>query len=83
MSESTSFNVCKSSSLTNHHFLLKFLLKGVTKYLAHHCHKKEIPLKHYLNIVFRLIFSASKDLVTVSQKILVHQIEFISGFILL
>ena len=80
MSESTSFNVCKSSSLTNHHFLLKFLFKGVTKYLAH---KKEMPLKLYLNIFFSLIFSALKDLVTVSQKILVHQIEFISGFILL
>ena len=83
MAESTSFNVCKSSSFTNHHLLLKFLFKRVTKYLFHHCHKKEIPLKRHLNIFFRLIFSASEDFVKVSQKILRHQIEFISGFILL
>ena len=83
MAESTSFNVCNSSSFTNHHFLLKFLFKRVTKYLFHHCHKKEIPLKRHLNIFFRLIFSASEDFVKVSQKILRHQIEFISGFILL
>ena len=83
MAESTSFNVCKSSSFTNHHFLLKFLFKRVTKYLFHHCHKKEIPLKRHLNIFFRLIFSASEDFVKVSQKILWHPIEFVSGFILL
>ena len=83
MAESTSFNVCKSSSFTNHHFLLKFLFKGATKYLFYHCHKKEIPLKRHLNIFFRLIFSASEDFVKVSQNILRHQIEFVSGFILL
>ena len=82
MAESTSFNVCKSSSFTNHHFLLKFLFKGATKYLFYHCHKKEIPLKRHLNIFFRLIFSASEDFVKVSQNILRHQIEFVSGFIL-
>ena len=83
MVESTSFNICKSSSFTNHHFLLKFLFKRVTKYLFHHCHKKEIPLKRHLNIFFRLIFSASEDFVKVSQNILRHQVEFVSGFILL
>ena len=30
MAESTSYNVCKSSSFTNHHFLLNFLFKGGT-----------------------------------------------------
>ena len=44
---------------------------------------KEIPWKLYLNIFFRFIFSALEDSVKASQEILMHQIEFISGFILL
>ena len=49
-------------------FLLKFLLKGVTKSLFHHCHKKKIPLKRHLNILCRLIFIFS--LYILPQRIL-------------
>ena len=40
-------------------------------------------IKLYLDIFFRLIFGTSDYFVKVSLKILRHQIEFISGFILL
>ena len=78
MAENTSFNVCKSSSFTNHHSYWNFFSNELLN-----LYFTEIPLKLHLNIFFRLIFSASEDFVKVSQNILRHQIEFVSGFILL
>ena len=45
IAESMSFNVCKSSSSTNHQFLLNFLFKGGTKSLFYHYYKVKTSLR--------------------------------------
>ena len=69
MKESTKFNVCKSSSFTNHEFLLELLFKGDTyiRSLFYHYHKKRISWNFTSSLYFlRLIFGASENLVKVS-----------------